>query len=71
MRLYYRKGITEPLSETAEIPSSSLNSCLPFADRYRIIEELGQGGMGSVKKAVGVRSLIFDNDASVADQYAL
>jgi len=41
-----------PHTKTLEIPKEELTTGSTFAGRYRIIEELGKGGMGKVYKAL-------------------
>jgi serine/threonine protein kinase len=44
--------ISAPLTETLETPKEELTTGSTFADRYKIIEELGKGGMGKVYKVI-------------------
>jgi tetratricopeptide (TPR) repeat protein/predicted Ser/Thr protein kinase len=46
------KDVSTPRTKTLEIPKEELTAGSTFAGRYRIIEELGKGGMGNVYKAL-------------------
>jgi TolB-like protein/predicted Ser/Thr protein kinase len=46
------KDVSTPRTKTLEIPKKELTAGSTFARRYRIIEEMGKGGMGKVYKAL-------------------
>jgi len=46
------EDVSIPWTKTLEIPKEELTTGSTFAGRYRIIEELGKGGMGKVYKAL-------------------
>ena len=46
------EDVSIPRTKTLEIPKEELTTGSTFAGRYRIIEELGKGGMGKVYKAL-------------------